>query len=357
MRPIPLINRTLILAAAPFFGAMLFLLIFSFRVELPELERKLDAPFTLQNELAQASTKLDSMKADAALTRTIIEKYYETYEKSSSEASGMLVAADAAMKRPSVIFDNRFASRLGGKVTRAASSSNVDLKLYTFDETRYKGYALKVELKSDKGMRMTLGKDVVGGSETTLEAARRYGAVAGVNAGGFADDPKSGKRYPLSNTVLNGKFVYGFFPSAENLTFVGLGADRKLIGGTFQRQDELDRLKPVFGATFVPTLLLGGKKQPIPAQWQTSPARAARTVVGSFKNDQLLFLVTDGYDEKGNSGATLAELQDKLLALGVKDAYNLDGGGSSTLVFDGQVINHPSDGRMRPLPTHFLFFK
>jgi exopolysaccharide biosynthesis protein len=104
-------------------------------------------------------------------------------------------------------------------------------------------------------------------------------------------------------------------------------------------------------------LLKNGNKQIIPARWQTSPARAPRTVVGSYKNDQLLFLVTDGHDENGNSGATLAELQDKLLQLGVQDAYNLDGGGSSTLVFDGNVINHPSDGRLRPLATHFLFFK
>jgi exopolysaccharide biosynthesis protein len=53
----------------------------------------------------------------------------------------------------------------------------------------------------------------------------------------------------------------------------------------------------------------------------------------------------------------LPELQDKLIALGAIDAYNLDGGGSSSLVFNGQVINKPSDGKLRPLPTHFLFFK
>ncbi|SCW51976.1 hypothetical protein SAMN04487970_101218 [Paenibacillus tianmuensis] len=82
--------------------------------------------------------------------------------------------------------------------------SDVDLKLYTFTEPRYKGYALKVDLKSDKGMKMVLGKDKVGGSETTLDAVRRYGAVAGINAGGFADDNKTGKRFPLNTTVLGG---------------------------------------------------------------------------------------------------------------------------------------------------------
>jgi exopolysaccharide biosynthesis protein len=157
--------------------------------------------------------------------------------------------------------------------------------------------------------------------------------------------------------MLNGKFVYGFEPTFENLSFVGLSTERKLIGGLFSRQDELDKLKPSFGATFVPVLLKNGVKQPIPAQWQNSPKRAPRTVIGSFGNDQLLILVADGYDERGGSGATLAELQDRLAALRIRDAYNLDGGGSSSLVVEGKVINNPSDGRLRPLPTNFLFFK
>ncbi|MCU6339915.1 phosphodiester glycosidase family protein, partial [Enterobacter quasiroggenkampii] len=81
------------------------------------------------------------------------------------------------------------------------------------------------------------------------------------------------------------------------------------------------------------------------------------TVIGNYKDDQLLILVVDGYNEGGSSGATLEELQRKLANLGVRDAYNLDGGGSSTLVFNGRVVNAPSDGEMRSLPTHFLFFK
>ena len=45
-----------------------------------------------------------------------------------------------------------------------------------------------------------------------------------------------------------------------------------------------------------------------------------------------------------SSGFTLAELADKLIALGAVDAVNLDGGGSSTMVgSDGKVLNRPSD--------------
>ncbi|PUA40221.1 exopolysaccharide biosynthesis protein [Paenibacillus elgii] len=359
MIPIQHINRTMLLVCAPFVGLLLFLLIAGVSVELPPFAGAPDTSWKVGNDWQNVLAKLDKTKADAAQTRSTIEKYYELYSKSSAEAAAMTQTAESAAERPAAIFDSRIGAKLGGKVNRATTTSNVDLKLYTFTEPRYKGYALKVDLKTDKGMKMVLGKDKVGGSETTLDAVRRYGAVAGINAGGFADDDKTGKRFPLSTTVLGGKYVYGFEPTFEDLAFIGISTDRKLIGGKFSRQEDLDKLKPSFGATFVPILLQDGKKQNIPNQWLTSPARAPRTVVGSFKNDQLLFMVTDGNDENGHSGATLPELQDKLVALGVKDAYNLDGGGSSSLIFDGQVINRPSDsgGRLRPLATHFLFFK
>lgn len=67
-------------------------------------------------------------------------------------------------------------------------------------------------------------------------------------------------------------------------------------------------------------------KMVIPDKWKTSPKRAPRTVIGKYKDDQLLVLVADGYNENGNSGATLEEIQNKLYNMGVIDAYNLDGG-------------------------------
>jgi len=357
MNPVQLINRTLLLASAPFLGILLYLLCTHLAVPLPDFHRFADTQFSIQSELAASSQKLDKAAADATQTRTTIERFYQLYEQSAKDVVAMVQTASSASAKPQTIFDNRISAKLGANVARQTNSANIDLKLYYLTEPNYKGYALKVNLKADSAMKMVLGKDKVGSSETTLDAVRRYGAVAGVNAGGFADDNRTGKRYPLSTTVLNGKYVYGFEPTFEDLAFIGLSTDRKLIGGRFSKQEDLDKLKPNFGATFVPVLLQNGKKQAIPAQWQNSPARAPRTVIGNFKNDQLLFLVTDGYDERGNSGATLAELQDKLVALGVKDAYNLDGGGSSSLIFDGQIINRPSDGKLRSLPTNFLFFK
>ncbi|TBL70069.1 phosphodiester glycosidase family protein [Paenibacillus thalictri] len=356
MNPVQQINRVFLMACAPFLGALIYMLAIHMSVQLPAIKLQPAPAFSLKNDAENVNKKLDTAYTNATQIKTTIEKFFQLYEKSTADTAAMAKTAASAASRPNAIYDSRITAKLG-KPSKQTSTSNIDLKLFYLNEANYKGYALKVDMKSDKAMKMVLGKDKLGSSETTLEAVRRTGAVAGVNAGGFADDNKTGKRYPLSTTMVGGKYVYGFEPTFDNLTFIGLSKDRKLIGGKFSRQADLDKLGPDFGATFVPTLLQNGKRTAIPSPWATSPARAPRTVVGNYRNDQLLFIVTDGYDERGNSGATLAELQDKLIQLGVVDAYNLDGGGSSSMIYDGQVINRPSDGKLRPLATNFVFFK
>ncbi|MCY2961285.1 MAG: phosphodiester glycosidase family protein [Planctomycetota bacterium] len=70
--------------------------------------------------------------------------------------------------------------------------------------------------------------------------------------------------------------------------------------------------------------------------------RAPRTAVGVTHDRRLLLLVIDGRSTE-SPGATLAETARMLIEAGATDAINLDGGGSTTLVIAGQVVNHPSD--------------
>ncbi len=76
-----------------------------------------------------------------------------------------------------------------------------------------------------------------------------------------------------------------------------------------------------------------------------------RTAIGVRRDGSILLVVVDGQRHERSSldapaldgGATIEELRDVMLALGATDAMNLDGGGSSTLVINGHVINTPSD--------------
>ena len=82
--------------------------------------------------------------------------------------------------------------------------------------------------------------------------------------------------------------------------------------------------------------------------------RNPRTAVGIAKNGtQLILLVLDGRQPKLSVGMTLSELSDEMIRAGCGEAINLDGGGSTTLVYrdptDNQlrIINSPSDGKER----------
>lgn len=66
-----------------------------------------------------------------------------------------------------------------------------------------------------------------------------------------------------------------------------------------------------------------------------------RTAICQVEENHYLFVVSDGRTNE-SEGLTLLELAEFLQTLNVKVAYNLDGGGSSTMVFNGQVINNPT---------------
>lgn len=345
-------NRTFMMIVAPFIGMLLWMLFSTLSVTIELVPYEPIAIDSISEKQSLISSELDQAKETAAYTIDSVKQVSQLYTQTTNTMNQIVTTAAAQSKRPEVIYNKRITAKLGTPIDRV-SSDKIVAELYRIKQPTYSGYAMKVKLLDPKAMKMTLGKDKFGGSETTLQAVERYGAIAGVNAGGFAENGNG--IYPLSTTVVNGKYLNGFEPSFKDLSFVGLNSAGKLIGGKFFNQADLDNLNPIFGATFVPQLLHNGYPLTLPDKW--SQSRAPRTVIGNYKDDQLLILVVDGYDEKGGSGATLEEIQKKMINLGVIDAFNLDGGGSSSLIFKGRVVNSPSDGQLRKLPTHFLFFK
>lgn len=350
------LNRLVLLSLAPFIGLTIWLVTANASISLPSGSFPEHQPESsiIPAQTEDLLTQLDQAKQTAIHTASSIKRTIKLYNATNESMTHIMKTASSQAGRPALIYDRRI-TRAIGYPAHSVQSDKITAQLFNIHAQNFSGYALKVKLKSETGMRMALGKDKYGGAETTLAAARRYQAVAGINAGGFAD--QDGKRYPLSTTVMNGKYLSGFEPTHKDLFFVGLNNNMKLIGGKFYDKNQLDQQQPKFGASFVPVLMKNGVPQAIPAKWQSSPTRAPRTVIANYKDNQLLFLVIDGYDESGSSGATLKEVQILLSRFGAIDGYNLDGGGSSSLVFNGQVVNHPSDGSLRPVPTNFLFFK
>jgi len=80
-----------------------------------------------------------------------------------------------------------------------------------------------------------------------------------------------------------------------------------------------------------------------------------RTGIGMVSADHYVFVVVDGRSPGYSRGVTLAEFAQIFQSLGCTTAYNLDGGGSSTLYFMGEVVNDPSQRNGERAVSDILF--
>ncbi len=95
--------------------------------------------------------------------------------------------------------------------------------------------------------------------------------------------------------------------------------------------------------TFGPSLLdADGKAVSVFTSTRRLTSANPRTAIGYYAPGHYCMVVVDGRGE--SSGMSLAQLSQLFEDLGCKAAYNLDGGNSSVMVWDGDVINQPSGG-------------
>lgn len=71
--------------------------------------------------------------------------------------------------------------------------------------------------------------------------------------------------------------------------------------------------------------------------------RHPRTLIGTHADGSVWLITVDGRQPKLSAGMSLFELQSLARRLGLTQALNLDGGGSTTMWVQGQIVNSPSD--------------
>jgi hypothetical protein len=85
--------------------------------------------------------------------------------------------------------------------------------------------------------------------------------------------------------------------------------------------------------------------------------RHPRTMIGVDRNRDIWLVTIDGRNETLSLGMNFVELQGLADRIGLVEALNLDGGGSTTMVVDGAIVNHPSDkAGPRPVSDAILVF-
>jgi exopolysaccharide biosynthesis protein len=109
-----------------------------------------------------------------------------------------------------------------------------------------------------------------------------------------------------------------------------------------------------------PLLLHDGQRLEEPATESISQsfflARHPRTAVGARADGTLVLVTVDGRRPSESVGMSIPELTDLMLELGCRHAINLDGGGSTTMVVSGELVNHPSGSAPRRNADAVLVF-
>ncbi|WP_449283466.1 phosphodiester glycosidase family protein [Leucobacter sp.] len=182
--------------------------------------------------------------------------------------------------------------------------------------------------------------------EKTSDIAADNGAVFAINGDyyGFRD----------TGIVIRNGVVYRDEPARTGLAFYADGSVQ-VYDETSTDADELLAAGVWNTLSFGPALLEGGEvvagidDVEVDTNFgnHSIQGEQPRTAVGVIDDDHLVFVVVDGRSEGYSRGVTLTELAEIMRGLGAETAYNLDGGGSSTMVFAGEVLNRPSNGGER----------
>jgi phosphodiester glycosidase len=84
--------------------------------------------------------------------------------------------------------------------------------------------------------------------------------------------------------------------------------------------------------------------------------RHPRTAVGQLADGRILLVAFDGRGAAGSAGLSTAQLAAEMARLGAQTAMALDAGGSTTIAWEGKVLNTPSDGRERAVANSVMVF-
>lgn len=219
------------------------------------------------------------------------------------------------------------------------ADENIQISIETAREYNTTFYVVDIQLSDVSYLKTALAQNTFGRNikETTSDMAQTHNAILAINGDyyGFRDSGyvlRNGVLYRSSSNYTNALVIDG----EGNFTVVSEGevsAQSLLESGALQ----------VF--SFGPVLVENGVVS-VNAGSEVSQARSSnpRTAIGQVSTLHYVVIVSDGRTRE-SVGLSLLQLAGEFASRGCVTAYNLDGGGSSTLYFNGSIINNPTDGR------------
>lgn len=172
-------------------------------------------------------------------------------------------------------------------------------------------------------------------TETTSVQAANAGAILAINGDYYGAQERG---YVLRNGVL----YRASAQSGTDALVIGADGNFRIINESETSADTLVREGAWQVLTFGPALIKDGQVT-VSSSDEVGRAMTSnpRTAIGQISEGHYLLVVSDGRT-KESTGLSLRQLAELMQSLGAQIAYNLDGGGSSTMVFQGRVVNSPT---------------
>ena len=241
---------------------------------------------------------------------------------------------------------------------RAVLEKDLDNDDYKIIEIEGDGYSGYLAVIYDASRVQTVTSKYVGTSGQYLTTmAKDNDALIAINGGGF-DDPNfsSNGSTPLGITYSKGKLITSYNYAGSG-GLIGFTEENKLVVGKMTVA-QAQAMKIRDAVTFGPFLIVNGVPTSIVGNggWGVAP----RTAIGQRRDGIVLFLVIDGRTLT-RPGASIKDLIEIMQNYGAYNAANLDGGTSSAMVVDGEIINDPVDSsgahRTRYIATGWILTK
>jgi len=224
-----------------------------------------------------------------------------------------------------------------------------DIEIVPVTGPTYNGYMMIVKDPS----RVSVGVSNNLGNQAGMrlaEIAEKYGAIGAVNAGGFVDTNGMGDGgSPIGPVISQGEVVWRR-GGGDNKLVIGMTKDNKLTFGVMSATTAYENgIRDC--VTFGPALVKNGEAVDVSG---AGSGLNPRTAIGQRGDGAMLLLVING--RKVNSlGASYADLIEVMLDFGAVNAANLDGGTSSFMYYDGELVNDKASlYGTRKLPTAWI---
>jgi len=222
-------------------------------------------------------------------------------------------------------------------------------------------YIADIRIQDPSQLRTAFAMDSyeAGKGEVAQSIAERNGAVLAVN--GDHCNHSSNKK---AGIIIRGGVAYRDRTALRDLMYFDAQGDMRVVSLDERkdmnlRAEMLLELGAVQTFEFGPALILNGEALTLPKKYIISTSRFSReprTAIGQCGPLHYIVLVADGR-RKGwsDKGIKFDEMQEIFLEYGCHTAYNLDGGGSSTLFFTDRVLNRTAWGAQRKV-SEILYF-